>query len=65
MLVKLEATSKETHSLVVDEIDRFFGEIARVTFFTQCVNSDEEPTEIDEELYYTVDKEKILKFCKK
>lgn len=64
MLVKLEPSNKETHALVVDEIDRFFGEIARVTFFTQCVQENE-PTEIDEELYYTVDKEKIVKFCKK
>lgn len=64
MLVKLEASNREKYSLVVDEIDRYFGEIADVTFFTQCCESKDE-TEIDGDLYYTVNKEKIVKFCKK
>ncbi len=63
MLVRLEATRDDNVSLVIDEIDRFIGEITDIDFI-KCMQ-DKETTEIDGELYYTVDKEKIIEFCKK
>lgn len=64
MYVRVEATKDNSIVLVTDEIGRYFGQIHLGVFHKHCITS-EAILEIDEYYYYTVDKEKILKYCKK
>ena len=61
MFVRIINTEKGY--LVQDEIDRIFGYIDEIVFF-DCI-LDDEPQIIYEEEFWKVDKEMILKFCKK
>jgi len=62
MFVRIEKTSNPNIVIVIDEIDRCFGTIYQGVFFKHCITN-KELTEIDDELYYTVSKEKVLKYC--
>lgn len=64
MLVRLEKTENKNVVLVVDELDRFCGEIFISVFHKHCLLY-KEPVEIDDYEYYHVSKEKINKYCKK
>jgi len=63
MLIRLEKILGTQHVLVVDELERFIGEIYYPLFKKSCLLKDE-TVEIDEYEYYFADKEKLKKYCK-
>ena len=64
MMVHLEKLRNSQHVLVVDELERFIGEIYYPLFKKSCLLK-EETVEIDEYEFYFADKEKLKKYCKK
>jgi hypothetical protein len=64
MLVRVEKIKDTQYVLVVDEVDRFIGEIYYPLFKKSCLLKDE-TVEIDDYEFYFADKEKLIKCCKK
>jgi len=60
MLVRKETIYKTSYVLVIDELDKCLGEIYDLHFFKLCKN----PQIIDEYEFYTVNKDKLLKYLK-
>lgn len=63
MIVRLENTSKPNLVLVIDELDIYRGTIHLGTFFKHCLER-KETLEMDEYIYYYVNKEKLIKYLK-
>ena len=63
MLVRTENVSKTSLYSVICEIGRYFGDISDVDF-AECMLSDS-VVEIDGYIYWTVDKDKVIKYCAK
>ena len=63
MLVRTENVGKTSLYSVICEIGRYFGDISDIDF-VECMLSDS-ITEIDGYIFWTVDKDKIIKYCKK
>lgn len=64
MLVRTEKINSKTIVMIVDELERYIGMIHLGVFHKHCLEK-EDTVEIDDYQYYTVNKEKILKYCKK
>ena len=63
MLVKIIPVRKTELYSIICEADRYFGDID-VIDFQKCLIRDE-TVELYEETYWTVDKDKIIKYCVK
>ena len=55
MFVRLERIQKSQEIIIVDEIDRVIGTVKEVDFFFNCVDTEKEPLEEDDYLFYCVD----------
>jgi hypothetical protein len=64
MLIRLEKTRYST-VLIIDEVDRFIGEIDEDTLWMECIDINLEPLIEDDYIFYLVDKNCLNKLLER
>lgn len=60
MLIRLEKVHNSSMVLIVDEVDKFIGEVDEDNLFMECIDIDLEPLIEDDYIYYLVDKNCLI-----